>query len=613
MNASSGPGFGVSADDLLRYDWQVRLAKHPRKDCRSYYEVFGPGIEEYENASDDLGRRVYSLLNAVASFRAVFHKKGNVFLPIWQDANGTRSIIPEDLADSDLEALGGIVNTIGDAEFRARVSDVIWECKKDFKLAQIAVDAYLESAELHKTAHLWPPYEERLARAVQLSRKLGSGKPYHQKAVAAVEAAVKEFEGNPKAGLLCHRLMLILLSQDVGDAAHYSVLSERVAKEMATRGEWDFSHAYWLIAARWFNKSKDEASSHRCVIEAAECWVSKADSEINSKKYGLHFASFWMGKGFEALRQASGDPNRIKEINLRFLDLQQKARTEIKSIDIDTEGLRENEEKTREAVKKTFVGQGFSDAIFKLVHITKPTQVDLLLKQMEEQSKSFIGDKIAGSIALDSSGKVADTLPPVGSEAPEDADAAQRKRATLLAQRTRWPIAAVWLIEPARITILEEHGIRLNDLAFLVIDNPFIPIGHEGIYLRGIQEGFFGDWLVAMHLLIPQVEASIRHVLQQHQVVTSTLDSDRTQKERDLNQLLWMPELEQIFDKNTLFDLRGILIERFGHNMRNELAHGLMAEGAFYQPGAVYLWWLILRLCWYGDRYAPKPKEVTKS
>jgi hypothetical protein len=61
-----------------------------------------------------------------------------------------------------------------------------------------------------------------------------------------------------------------------------------------------------------------------------------------------------------------------------------------------------------------------------------------------------------------------------------------------------------------------------------------------------------------------------------------------------------MPEIEEIFGPDIAFDLRGILIERFGHNMRNESAHGLMPEGAFFQPASVYLWWLVLRLCWMG-------------
>src|SRR5262249_24495507 len=143
----------------------------------------------------------------------------------------------------------------------------------------------------------------------------------------------------------------------------------------------------------------------------------------------------------------------------------------------------------------------------------------------------------------------------------------------------------------------KEHPIRRSDLFFLLANNPFIPAGHEGIYVRGLQAGFFCDLLVAMHLLIPQIEASIRYVFQKHDIVTSTFGSDGTQKERDLNQLLWMPELEQIFGPDITFDLRGILIERFGDNMRNEFAHGLMPESAFFQPTSVFLWWLVLHLC----------------
>jgi hypothetical protein len=75
------------------------------------------------------------------------------------------------------------------------------------------------------------------------------------------------------------------------------------------------------------------------------------------------------------------------------------------------------------------------------------------------------------------------------------------------------------------MTILSEHGIQRRDFVFLLAGNPLIPPGHEGIYLRGLQSGFFGDWLVAMHLLIPQLEASLRHVLQHRGVVTSTLEA----------------------------------------------------------------------------------------
>jgi len=600
---TSNSRFGVTSEDLRRYDWQERLARHPRKECRSYFQVFIPAADECATVGDDLGCRVYSFLNTVASFHPVYGRKGNPYQPVLREVDGTRSLMAEDLADSDLDALSGIVTTVTDAEFRARISDVLWACRRDFKAAQSAVDAFLESAATWKTDDLWPPYEERLSRAAQLGKTLGSGKPYHQKAIAAVEDGIKEFENNPKAGLLCHRLMCILLAHGMGDGVRYAALAEKLAGEMANRAEYDFSHAYSLLAADWFHKLKNQAERDRCTLAAAESLVAKAENERDREKFGLRYSAHWMGRALEALRQARADANRIKEIHLRFLDLQQRAQGDFKTIELDSDKidqLRASEKQMREAAANHVHGLRFEDAVARFVHITRPTDLDSLVKEMESASKGLIWHKIVGLEALDTSGKVADTLPPSGVESPDDAADAQRKRAVLQARETRWPLASEWLIEPARATIVSEHGIRPVNIAFIVTRNPFIPPGHEGIYLRGLMEGFLGDWLVSMHLLIPQVEASLRHILQQHGFVTSILESDGTQKERDLNQLLWMEELGQILDPNTLFDLRGILIERFGHNMRNESAHGLMPEAAFFQPAAVYLWWLVLRLCWYG-------------
>ena len=45
------------------------------------------------------------------------------------------------------------------------------------------------------------------------------------------------------------------------------------------------------------------------------------------------------------------------------------------------------------------------------------------------------------------------------------------------------------------------------------------------------------------------------------------------------------------------FDLRGLLVERFGLNLRNDIAHGFLAEPQMLTEGALYAWWLALRLC----------------
>jgi hypothetical protein len=607
MSDSGQSKFNVSAADLCRYDWQTRLAQHDRKECCSFCEVLAAGAMECQAANDDLGRRVFSLLHTVASFWPNFDAKGNPYGSMMSRFDGTRSLNAEDLTEPDLAALTAILEKIEDPEYRARVADVLWVTKRNFKAACIAVNAFLESAERLKTHDRWPLYTERLERAARIASVRGF-ETERKAVVAAVEAAITGFEHNAQAGLLCHRLMTILLMLREGDITRYAPLAERMARDFATEGSWQFSEAYWQCAEQWHRRARNAAEAQRCQLESAECNVSLGEAGLAAQ--GAMCAAHWVGRGLEALRRAKADPVRIKSVNLRFLELQRASLSELKTITADEEaipGFRENEKLMQEKSAAFVRGKDFQAALERFANITLPTNLEELRKQYAKASEHTIFDKIIGSSAIDHTGKVADTIPPSGFGTPEEEAETLRKKLCQQARTINWPMQVAWKIEPARIVLLHEHPIRLQDLLVLVQNNPFIPQGHEGIYLRGLQSGFFGDWLTALHLLIPQVEASIRLVLQQHGSITSTLDSDGTQQERDINQLLWLPEVEKIFGQDIVFDLRGILIERFGHNLRNECAHGLLPEGGFYQAASVYLWWLILRLCWIGFRVAQQP------
>lgn len=612
MSNSSESRFNVTVDDLRRYDWPSKLDQHPRKDCDSFFGVFATAAAECEQAGDDLGKRVYALLQTLTSFYPDYDAPGNPYGPRMSGFNGQRTAMAEDLTDQDLQALQGIYQEIAEPDFRARVADVLWECKRDYRAAQAAVQAFLEAAEARKTNDLWPPYAQRLDRACRLSARLGPRKPLHQEVIAVVEGAIREFENDLRAERLCHYLMSLLIAHDAGDSSRYAVLAERLARDFQTAGGWDVAEEYWRLAAQWFRLKKEPAEAQRCMLAAAECIVSKAEKGLLVEGLGAGYASHWMGQAVEALRQAKADPARIKDVHRRFLELEHQFASEIEPKFFDPgkiPGYRDDEKATQEAAAAFVRGLGFEEAAMRFAQIARPTDVAALRKQVEDQSKNVLWDKLVDSAALDRAGKVADTMSAVGFDPDATDEETTRKKMVMLARQFRWPMEVTWRIEPARVVIMEEHGARRRDLFFLVTGNPFIPNGYEGIYLRGIQAGFHGDWLVAMNLLVPLLEASLRHVFQQHGAVTSTLETDGTQKERDINQLVWMPELERIFGSDLAFDLRGILVERFGHNLRNELAHGLMPEAAFYQEASVYLWWLVIRLCWFGYRTAHEAED----
>jgi hypothetical protein len=62
---------------------------------------------------------------------------------------------------------------------------------------------------------------------------------------------------------------------------------------------------------------------------------------------------------------------------------------------------------------------------------------------------------------------------------------------------------------------------------------------------------------------------------------------------------LWTYErrLFLIKDEDSLFYLKGLLVEHSGSNLRNRMAHGLINDDGFLSPLMSYLWWLTLRLC----------------
>lgn len=600
MTENEKSRFNVNGDDLRDFDWQERLASHSDKDCRTYYSVFGKAAAGCRNAGEERGERVFSFLNVISSFFPNFGSDMTPYRPMRQDSDGLRSLVPDDLTDQDLNALAEIVYEIKDAEFRARVADVLWVCRKDFKAAHHAVAAFIESAENLKSGDLWPPYIERLDRAAVISARKGFG-AQRDEVVRVVESAIVEFENDSSSGLLCGRLMGILRMLGSGDVNRYIELSERLARDFASMEDWNFAENYWKVAEDWHRANKDEEALQRSMIEAAECIVARAEAEWVKETPQAASAAHWMGRGLEALRRARADRERIKEVHRKLLTLQKESLKELKPFDFDPEsmpGYKEERDATQQAAIRHVSGYPFERALLRFAHIGNPTNVVRLIEDDEKNSEGIIWDKLIGASQLDRDGKVADRMQPTGFG--EDPDgAARRKRLAQQASQILYPTAAEWRLEPARKAIAAEHPIRFRDLAFLVTNNPLIREGHEGIYLRGIQAGFFGDWLLAMHLLIPQIEDSIRYVLQQHGEVTSTLKTG-VQMEKDINDLLWEDAAEKILGADILFDLRGILIEKFGANMRNECAHGLMHKGMFLRAESIYLWWLVIRLCWFG-------------
>jgi hypothetical protein len=155
-------------------------------------------------------------------------------------------------------------------------------------------------------------------------------------------------------------------------------------------------------------------------------------------------------------------------------------------------------------------------------------------------------------------------------------------------------------INPIRRTIASEHPVSNETVLELLRGSPFIPLGHEYIYARAICHFLGGQDIEAVSLLTPQLENSLRHILALNGHDTTT-DADGIQTEASLSILL-NPDRPQralleaiippryIHEIDLLFDFAG------GPSVRNQVAHGKVPAGGFWEHDFAYAAWLVIHL-----------------
>ena len=277
---------------------------------------------------------------------------------------------------------------------------------------------------------------------------------------------------------------------------------------------------------------------------------------------------------------------RIQELHKQMLDYQKQSITQIVSIDIveaDDYCDSEMQQVARELVR----GKSLRNALYflafkcRLIHSTKDLQTEA-----EQNMESCKLSHLVPTVFVDEEGK---TKAASGNGEDE-------------LKNTMFRIAKFYqgwyglnFIVPACHQICSEHSVTLEDLSFIVCKNSLIPEGREPLYAKGLMAGLQGDLVIAAHLLIPQLENSLRYILKQNGAIASKMET--IQDNLLLHEILVLPELKQILTEDIIFALKGLLVERVGSNLRNEICHGLFSHDRFFTPEVAYFWWLTLYLC----------------
>ncbi|HYR22309.1 MAG TPA: DUF4209 domain-containing protein [Chthoniobacterales bacterium] len=505
--------------------------------------------------------------------------------------NGRRSLVPGDLSNADLDSVAALRLKTKEPLLRARVGDILWVRRHDHIAAKEASADYIVAAKalLNKGNQILAV--DLFRRALQLGHWLGRENDAWHDAEAATLGALKNLPVTGERSLAVHFLD-ILVQMNAGDAAELAAIARQYAEKALGDKQPSRARDYRLHEAALWHRAKDETNERVARLEAAKTYEIEAERWIEGEKPSYFAASGALTKGIEALRQAHGDPAHIEELRQRLMRYQRESMKEMKTFEqrIDISDA------VRQAVERVTVPD-FREAL-KLLAFSMPlVDPDTLRKTVLAEASEYVWQSIVDTSLIDESGRITKNIEPLEREQSKH-EAGIESRMFRHASEIDWQIRVSAFIEPARRQIWSQHLPSEQEFDFLVVDNPFVPPGHEGIFRRGLYHGLQGDLLLSGHLLTPQIENSIRYILEQRGVDVSNLQSDLTQPVKVLGPLLDLPETKKLFGDAVLFELRGILIEKTGYSFRNRVAHGFVSERECYAPEGLNLWWLVLRLCY---------------
>jgi hypothetical protein len=571
------------------FDLEEPIRESSRKHCLYYWTDFSNAAAQAESVGEAEKASDFKLLETICSFQPQFWNRAEPYEKIRVSAD-LAEVSVEHLPEEWMGRIKKMAGEVRDPALKARLLDIHWLSKKDHTSCRDAVAAYIESGKNLDQTDDWYYGTFHFHRACQLANLLGSK---NQSAVDARKAVVDALKEEPENGEEKYSRIswLLKIAYDCGvdDDRKFAELAEKHAEECYDSGNLYDARRIWETAVQFWHAAKNPEACKEIKIRSAKTLVEEARRRaVPGDFLG---ASKVMEQAILALRQAGEESGKVKKIQKELREIQPKAVAEMKSVgfftDITAEVL---------AIREAFDLLSLREALLKLSFGRPLVDLEELRSQTEKEANQSLAQLFDGSLYSDDARVVHNQRGLVGLESGEREKSLEGQMFTSL-NRYVWNYRSGSFIDPARQKISEQHRLHKADLVFLVSDNPLIPPGHEEIFLRGLHAGFHGDFLVASSLLVPQIENSIRYVLTNQGVDVSNYQDDQTQPVKLLGPLFDVPEMKEIFGKSCWFELRGLLIEKTGAELRNQLTHGFVSNADCYGPAARNLWWIVLRLC----------------
>ena len=589
---------GLTSEDFAGCGWEEVLAGSDRKKYSSISRAFSDAAKQAIDEGRQAHGKVLSLLAGACSMMLSPDSTNEPFKPLWSDGQ-QRSIIPDDLSETDVAFFAEIVETINDPWLKARLADLVWllQRPRNVKFASAAIDSYRAvpldtDTWVRDGGKCWQ-------RAVNLARQLGAGAGER---LAEMEASIiKAFTSVTREdGFLGSWLVDLLKSNSLGRDHSTTIATrlESLAREFEDEDEFLKAREYFQASAHWFKESGDDEKSTEMTVEVAEGWGKEAVARLSSDQPSYMVAASFYERAIQTYRTIPRSERathrvdeRIAELRRRLNESGERSLDEMGVISTPGQDISQIVKNARNAVK----GKALDEALKVFVNLNH-TNVKELRENTTELLHNSPLQALIPAMFMSPDGRV--TAKRLGmnlstTSSGNDEEVIYSKMVENY--RIHVSLAVQGFILPAQEVLLLEHRLREADFVNLARQSPIVPIGRELLFGKALFAGYDRDFITALHILVPQIEHMVRYHLKRAGVQTTNIDSNGIENENGLSSLMDLPQTEEIFGEDMSFEIRALFCDPFGPNLRNNLAHGLLDDRACYSPDTIYAWWFGLK------------------
>lgn len=507
--------------------------------------------------------------------------------PMVQTTTG-RSLSFEDLGSLDADFLGRVARDTEDPWLRARFADLAVSVGGtngvDWRLGKLCVEAQLDYLRgVFLTENAIEGVDE-CRRALKLlwayaRRDEALWNAYWE----LIDQAVNHAAQNNWPGVvfpLCDEAM-----RRNQDACRSMVQVVQAKGETLATTDPLESARYFDYAARLWARLGNQPSSREAMRQQGEALVSAAAAMVATNPLA---APHWLIEGIRALRRAHAPASRVAELR-ELLSTYQLASLDAfrpHEFRLDVSGWIRR-------IDAEVVGPSFFEALLQTAfRIDRWPDFDRCRQQAIDSARQSVFSSLFASQLTNDQGEV--VAAQAGFDANNEESVYQRMVAQL--RQTELDLRGKVAVDYATGLLYSNYQPTFSSIKEIVDASPITAPGHSETLARGLYAGLSDDWIAAGAYLIPAVEPLVRAMLQRRGAHTATIRDDGTQLQRTLDELLAMPEAREMFGDGLLLELRTLLSDPLGFNLRHAYSHGLLPDEHLRNAGTMCLWWTLLRM-----------------